>query len=200
MKKIFAAVSAIGLLASTPAFAQSTATGEILLNATVAPQCGAGNHLSGAASATGWEQGAIAVNLTNAGNGQFSGQTETTRSFGNVWCNNAATVTLEVAALRGGAATTDTSSFTNRFDVSVVTDAAVYAGGTQGQTISTVGDADGVVSITGNSGQAFETGLQRFGGANSITILADAGGSGGNDRRATAGSYAGYLRFTATTN
>ena len=198
MKTLFAAVSAIGLLASTPAYAQ--AVGEIALNATVAPACGVGNHLSGAESAGGWEQEDIAVNLTNAGNGQFSGQTETSRSFGNVWCNNAATVTLEVKALTGGSATGDTGSFTNRFDVSVVTDAAVYVGGTVDQEITTVGDADGVVTLTGPTAGAFETGLQRFGGADSISILADAGGSGGNDRRATAGSYAGYLRFTASTN
>jgi len=49
MKKVLFAVSAIGLFAATPAFAQ-TAQGEIALNATVAKACGVGDHRSGASS------------------------------------------------------------------------------------------------------------------------------------------------------
>ena len=192
MKTLFAAVSAIGLLASTPAFAQSTATGEILLGATVAPACGAGNHKSGAASAAGWDQADISVNLAD-GNGQFAGQTFTDRSFGNVWCNGAANVTLSVGALTSTSTSTDTGSFTNRFDVVVTTDAGVYVNAGQNAVLSTVGEAGGVKSLTGATGGAFETGLQRFGGADSIVVLADA-----TNRRAVAGQYAGFVRFTAT--
>ena len=197
MKKLLVAASAIGLIASTPAMA---ADAEIAIGATVAPQCGVGNHLSGADSAAGWDQSDITVNLTNAGNGQFNGEEYTNRSFGNVWCNNNAQVTLEVAALTGGSPTGDTDSFTNRFDIEVTTDAGVYVGAGQDLVLSTVGQASGVKTVSGNTGGAFETGLQRFGGADSIKILKDAGGTGGNDRRATAGAYTGYLKFTATTS
>jgi len=194
MKKILAAASAIGLLASTPAFAQSSATGEILLGATVTPACGVGNHKSGAASAPGWDQADINVTLADS-NGQFAGQTFTNRSFGNVWCNNGATVTLSVGALTSTATTGDTGSFTNRFDVRVTTDAGVYVNEAQDYVLSTVGETSGTKSKTGTTGGAFETGLQRFGGADSIEVLADA-----SNRRPVAGSYSGFVRFTASTN
>lgn len=192
MKTLFAAVSAIGLLASTPAFAQTSATGEILLSATVDKACGVGNHKSGAASDAAWDQADISVNLANA-NGQFTGQTFTNRSFGNVWCNGAANVTLSVGALTSTATSADTGSFTNRFDVVVVTDAGVYVGAGQDATLSTVGEASGVKSLTGATGGAFETGLRAFGGADSIQVVADP-----SNRRAVAGDYNGYVRFTAT--
>jgi len=189
MKKILVAASAIGLLASTPAYA---AEGEIALSADVAAQCGVGNHKSGADAAPGWDQDDIVVDLADT-NGQFSGQTFTNRSFGNVWCNGPATVTLEVAALTSTNTTTDTSSFTNRFDIKVVTDAGVYVGGGQDYTMDTTGDADGVLTTTASVPGAFETGLQRFGGADSIEILPSS-----DNKRAVAGDYSGYLRFTAT--
>lgn len=196
MKNILAAVSAIGLIASTPAFA---ADADIQLGATVAAACGTGNHISGAGSASGWDQSDITVDLDDA-NGQFSGAEFTNRSFGNVWCNAPATVTIEVSALQGNNPVgTDTGSFTNRFDIEVTTDAGVYAGGGEDEVISTVGALSGVASISGNSGQAFETGLQRFGGADSIKVLPSTRSTGGN-RRAVAGTYAGYVKFTATTN
>ena len=194
MKTLFAAVSAIGLLAASPAYADVTGTGEIALNATVAPACGIDAHKSGAQSAPGWDQNDITVDLTNGGNGQFIGQTETNRSFGNVWCNNAATVTISVAALTSSATTTDTGSFTNRFDVKVTTDAGVYVGEGTDFVLNTAGTA-GTDSKTGNTGGAFETGLQNFGGADSIEILQDA-----TNRRAVAGTYSGSVTFTATTS
>src|SRR3546814_13595370 len=80
MKTLFAAVSAIGLLAASPAYADTTGTGEIALNATVAPACGIDAHKSGAQSAPGWDQNDITVDLTNGGNGQFIGQTEIGRA------------------------------------------------------------------------------------------------------------------------
>src|SRR3978361_1774043 len=115
MKKLLiAALAATTAFRATPALAQ-TAQGEIALSANVAKACGVGDHLSGAASAPGWDQADIAVAVD--GHALSQTQTFTTRSFGNVWCNGPATVTLSVGALRGGSATADTSSFTNRFDV-----------------------------------------------------------------------------------
>jgi len=194
MKTLFAAVSAIGLLAASPAYAQS-AEGEIALNATVAPACGVGNHLSGASSASGWGQSDLTVNLAN-GNGQFNGKTYNDRSFGNVWCNTTANVTISVAALTSTNAdtTTDTGSFTDRFDVRVVTDAGVYIGAGEDYEISTVGTG-GVVTVgtgTQTTG-AFETGLKNYGGADVIEILKDP-----LNRRAVAGDYSGYVKFSAS--
>ena len=77
--------------------------------------------------------------------------------------------------------------------VSVVTDAGVYVGAGQDAVLSTAGEAGGVKSLTGATGGAFETGLRAFGGADSITVLADP-----TNRRAVAGDYNGYVRFTAT--
>jgi hypothetical protein len=194
MKKFLIAALATTAFAATPAFAQ-TAQGEILVSANVAKACGVGDHLSGAAAAPGWDQSDISVVV--GADSRIATQTFTNRSFGNVWCNGPATVTLAVGALRGGSATTDTSSFTNRFDISVVTDAGVYIGQGQDYNLTTIGDGSGDKAVSGapNSGGAFETGLQRFGGADSITVHADP-----SNRRATAGSYSGYLRFTATAN
>ena len=194
MKKLLVAAMATAAFAATPAFAQ-TAQGEIQVTANVAKACGVGGHLSGADSAPGWDQADIPVVVD--GNGRIQTQQFTNRSFGNVWCNGPATVTLAVGALMGGSATNDTGSFTNRYDISVVTDAGVYISAGENYAMTTVGDPDGVVSVSGapNSGGAFETGLQRYGGADSITVIADP-----QNRRATAGDYQGYLRFTATAN
>lgn len=197
MKTLLAAVSAIGLLASAPAYAQSTATGEILLNATVTPACGVGNHLSGPGVAAGFTDADITVNLANA-NGQFAGQTFTNRSFGNVWCNGPANVTMSVGALTSASSTTDTTSFANRFDIEVTTDAGVYLGLGQDAVLSTVGEASGIKSVTFAMPQAFETGTGRFGGADSIRVLPSMRGT--DMRRPVAGTYSGYVRFTASTN
>ena len=191
MKTLLVAASALGLLASAPAMA---ATGEIALNATVAPACGTGNHLSGADSAPGWDQDDITVSLAD-GNGQFDGAEYTNRSFGNVWCNNGASVSLEVSALKSSASTSDTGSFTNKFDLRVTTDAGVYVGQGTDFVIDTSTDASGVKTVSGTTSGAFETGLQRFGGADKIEVLANP-----LNKRAVAGSYAGYVRFTATTS
>jgi len=99
-----------------------------------------------------------------------------------------------VAALTSSATTTDTGSFTNRFDVKVTTDAGVYVGEGTDFVLNTAGTA-GTDSKTGNTGGAFETGLQNFGGADSIEILQDA-----TNRRAVAGTYSGSVTFTATTS
>ncbi|WP_144037777.1 hypothetical protein [Sphingopyxis sp. KK2] len=190
MKKILAAVSAIGLLASTPAFAQ--ATGEIKLSATVAKACGVGDHRSGASADPDWDQSDISVALAN-GTGQFNGESFTNRSFGNVWCNAPASVTLSVGALTTSTTTADVSSFTSRFDIRVKTDAGVYVNGGEDLVLDTATEASGVVSRTASTAGAFETGLRRFSGADTIEVLKDP-----TNRRAVAGDYTGYIRFTAT--
>ena len=192
MKKLLVAASAIGLIASTPAMA---ATGDINLSANVAAQCGVGNHMSGAEAAPGWDQSDIQVTLADA-NGQFSGATYTNRSFGNVWCNAPATVTLAVSALQNATTVYDVDSFSNRFDIEVTTDAGVYVGQSQDYVLSSAGEASGTKSITGSTAGAFETGLQRFGGADSIKVLPSV--RSGQNRRPVAGEYNGSITFTAT--
>jgi hypothetical protein len=192
MKKLLVAASAIGLIASTPAMA---ATGDIALSANVAAQCGVGNHMSGAAAAPGWDQSDIVVPLAD-GNGQFAGYEVQNRSFGNVWCNAPATVTLAVSALTTPVTVYDTDSFSNRFDIEVKTDAGVYVGQTQDFILSSAGETSGTKSVTGNTAGAFETGLQRFGGADSIKVLPSV--RSGQNRRPVAGTYNGTITFTAT--
>jgi hypothetical protein len=188
MKTLFAAASAIAMLAATPAFA---AEQEIKLNANVAAACGAGDHKSGAAADPSYDQAPVTVTLADS-KGQFAGQTFTNRGFGNLWCNGPATVTMTVSPMTTKVGVADTSSFVNSFDVQVVTDAGVYFGKGEGWTITTKGSA--VVESNTTTG-AFETGLRRYGGVNSLTVLADA-----SNRRAVAGAYQGYVRFTATAN
>jgi hypothetical protein len=195
MKKLLIAALAASTFAATPAFAQ--ATGEIVLNASVATQCGTGNHVSGATADPLWDQTDITVNLAGT-NGQFQGQTFTNRSFGNVWCNGPAQVTISVGALQNPTVVGDTGSFTNRFDVRVVTDAGVYIGQGQNYVLSTVGESSGVASGTGHVPGAFETGFQRFGGADSIEVLRAMRPDGEGPLRAVSGAYQGYVRFTAT--
>jgi len=195
MKKLLIAALAASTFAATPAFAQ--ATGEIALNANVATQCGTGNHVSGATGDPAWDQSDITVNLAGT-NGQFAGQTFTNRSFGNVWCNGPATVTISVGAMQNPTVVGDTGSFTNRFDVRVVTDAGVYVGGGQNMVLTTVGQASGVASAQGSVPGAFETGFGRFGGADSIEVLRAMRSDGEGPLRAVSGAYQGYVRFTAT--
>jgi hypothetical protein len=189
MKKLLIAALATTAFAATPAFAQ-TAQGEIAISANVAKACGVGNHLSGAAADPAWDQADITVAVAD---GRIPAQTFNNRSFGNVWCNGSANVSLEVGALMSTNSTTDTGSFTNRYDLVVNTDAAVYVGRPAGTTMTTVSDTDGVVTLTGSTGGAFETGLRGYSGANSIQVIADP-----SNRRAVAGDYHGYVRFTAT--
>lgn len=193
MKKLLAGAAALSLMA--PAFAHAASTSaDIKLNSTVAPACGVGGHISGASAAPGWDQNDITVDLANGGVG-FGGATFANRSLGNVWCNSVATVSFTVEPLKTSATTTDTDSFANSFDVKVTTDAAVYWGGHAGDVVQTAGSP---VTVTGTSNGAFETGLQRYSGM-TIDVL-KAPGSGGNGKRAVAGTYASTITFTASTN
>lgn len=193
MKKILVAASAIGLLASTPAMA---AENTIALSGTVEAQCGVDNHISGDGTAAGFTEGDITgIDLTDA-NGQFETAKDfENRSFGNLWCNGPATVTLEVSDFSTDVTVFDGGSFVNRFDIEVTTDAGVYLGQGENYTLSSGGAESASVSNT--TGAAFETGTGRFGGADSIKILPAARSSGGN-YRPVAGDYSGYVRLTAT--
>jgi len=191
MKAILATVSAIGLLAAAPAYAADT---EVLINANVAKACGVDNHHSGAQVDANWNQANITVDLADT-NGQFTGQnTFGNRSFGNVWCNAPATVTIEVGSLVNGVrgdAPDDATSFSNEFDLKVTTDAGVYTGAGAGLVLDTSAGSDGTAESHGNTSGAFETGLRQYSGF-SVQVL-----NPGN-KRPIAGAYEGYVRFTAT--
>jgi hypothetical protein len=191
MKTILATVSAIGLLAAAPAYAQST--GEVLLNATVTKACGVDHHKSGAQADANWDQSDITVNLAD-GNGQFTSQnTFGNRSFGNVWCNAPANVQIEVGSLVTGTRNTppaDAGSFSSEFDLKVTTDAGVYTGAGACLVLDTTG-ASGTAISSGATSGAFETGLRQYSGF-SVEVL-----NPGN-LRPIAGVYQGYVRFTAS--
>lgn len=198
MKKILLAASALSLMAAAPASAQQV--GEVLLTSTVAGACGVGNHKSGAAVNSSWNQDDIVVNLADS-NGQFSGATFNNRSFGNVWCNGPANVTIEVGSLVNGTrgvAPSDSGSFSNEFDLIVTTGAGVYtnAGAYTGLTggtplvLNTTG-ASGIATSTGGVAHAFETGLAQYSGFNVQVV------NPGN-LRPIAGAYQGHVRFTAS--
>ena len=109
-------------------------------------------------------------------------------------------MTIEVSALKSATPAADSGSFTNRFDVEVQTDAAVYTGRPQDTIISTANQASGIATISGTANGAFETGTGRFGGADYIRILPSSRGDAGGNRRPVAGTYTGYVRMTATAN
>ncbi len=185
------AASAIAM-AATPAFADTTAAGNsstISLGATVTAACGVGNHRSGAATGAGNLTDAT-FSLTDA-TGQFKTAQSLNRSFGNVWCNGPATVAIEASQLSTTATTTDTSSFTNKFDVEVSGGAMIYVGG---GTLATAGAA--TKTQQANLPGAFETGLGTFSSVD-IKVL-PALGSGGMPLRPVAGTYTGHVKITAT--
>lgn len=195
MKTILMAAAALATLTAAPAFAQSSST--INLNGNVANACGVGNHISGGGLAAGFTAGDITVDLADT-NGQFDGDSFTNRSFGNLWCNYAAPVKMEVSALSTNATVGDTGSFTNSFDVRITTDAGVYFGAGQDAVLSSINGVAGV--MTGNTPGAFETGTGRFGGADLVEILPSVRTNGGGNRRAVAGAYAGTIKFTVGSN
>lgn len=195
MKTLIMAAAALATLTAAPAFAQSSST--INLNGNVANACGVGNHISGGGLAAGFTAGDITVDLADT-NGQFDGDSFTNRSFGNLWCNYAAPVKMEVSALSTNATVGDTGSFTNSFDVRITTDAGVYFGAGQDAVLSSINGVAGV--MTGNTPGAFETGTGRFGGADLVEILPSVRTNGGGNRRAVAGAYAGTIKFTVGSN
>lgn len=192
MKKFLFAASAIGLLAASPAFAQSSNT--VSLSGTVAKACGVGNHISGSGTASGWTAGNVSGIVLTDGNGQFNTPVDiANRSFGNLWCNAPANVSIEVTPFATTNSTLDTGSFRNSFEVQITTRAVVYTGATDAPTVLSSNNAP----TTGNSGQAFETGTGAYGGASLIRIV-PAARSGGGNYRPVAGDYTGSVKITAT--
>ncbi|MBN8551633.1 MAG: hypothetical protein J0L52_01900 [Caulobacterales bacterium] len=201
MRTLILAASALTLLAA-PAFAQSTASNSVTLSSTVAPACGVGNHIGGPGTAAGWTQysGPIDIGSLADGNGQFLTAINLTNvSFGNLWCNAAADVSISVQPLSTTNSTTDTGSFRNSFDVSVQTDAAHYTGRAEDFVITAQGGAAPEV-ISGTIGRAFETGTGRYGGLDSITVLPEGRGAAGGYYRPVAGAYTSVITITATTS
>lgn len=194
MKTALIAATALSLLAAPAAFAQSAST--VSLAGTVAKACGVGNHISGSTPNSAWAQGNIsAIPMTDT-EGQFNGYTSGQRSFGNMWCNTGATVSLTVSSFRTGNSTTDTGSFANSFDVKVTSDTSVYwsSGHTDQGVVQSNGAANG--SFTGNMPGAFETGTGRYSGL--VVEILPVIGSGGNNKRPVAGDYTAAITLTAS--
>lgn len=191
MKTLLVAASAIGLLASTPAFA---AEQTVNVSATVTGACGLGDHKSGANEAPGWTQGDINLGAITGADGKLDVDTVTQRSFGNVWCNGPADVKVEVSSLSLVGATgdpADDSSFANRFDMRITGNlgGSAFNNGSGTLDLSSDGATNGVLELT--TGEAFETGLQQYSSFN-LDVL-----NPGN-LRPVAGSYKGIVRLTAT--
>lgn len=190
MKTALIAATALSLLAAPAAFAQS-ASSTVNLAGTVAELCGQGNHISGASADADWAQGDISgIDIVDA-NGQFEAYVSGQRSFGNMWCNTAATVSLTVSSFtNGNPAPADSGSFANSFDVKVTTDTSVYFNAnTPGGVVQSNGAADGTAS--GNTNGAFETGLRRYSGM-IVEILPQ------GSKRPEAGNYSASIVLTAT--
>jgi len=188
MKAILFAASAIGLLAATPAYA---AEKTITVSGTVAGACGLGNHKSGAESAPNWTQGDIALGAMTGADGKLA-VSPVTRSFGNVWCNGPAVVTIDVSKLTNSSvsAPVDSSSFTNTFDMKISGDLGGTAfGNSAGNLVVSSADGQKVINTNG----PFETGLQRY-SSFTLEVLNP------NNLRPAAGSYAGTIKLTATVN
>ena len=198
MKTLLVAASAIGLLASTPAFA---AESQVDITGTVTKACGVGNHHAGGDSNAGWDQSDIVIPNLVDGNGELDSSQTTinNRSFGNIWCNAPATITLEVGSLavdgdRNAAPPADASSFTNNFDLKITGNFGGHAFSNDPSTLAldTSAEADGVADLTKSTTGAFETGSGQYSGFN-VQIL-----NPGN-QRPVAGTYKGYVKVTATT-
>lgn len=191
-KSLIVAASALAM-AATPAFAV-TASGNVStinLSANVTAACGVGNHMSGSDIGTG-DQSDITVPLADA-NGQYKTAQTFNRSFGNVWCNAPAKVTVSATPLTEdtGAVVGDVDSFTNRFDLQVSGGAMnAYVGG---QTVDT--SVAGGASKFFNMPTAFETGTGQYSSVN-ITVLPSL--RSGEARRPIAGDYSGSVTLTAT--
>ena len=199
MKTILMTAVAAATLIATPAFAQTFS--EIELNATVASKCGSGHHISGDGGvAAGYTTGHVNFGELTDNNGQINAPVliGSNRSFGNLWCNYAAPVKLEVSALTNDETVYDHGSFTNVFDIQVVTDAGVYFGQGENYTLRSLNGVTGVTTPVNTAG-AFETGTGRYGSLATIHVLPKARSAGGN-YRPISGDYTGYVRFTVGSN
>ncbi|MCW0196761.1 hypothetical protein [Sphingopyxis sp.] len=201
MKTILATVSAIGLLAAAPAYANDVSS-TVNIGATVSPACGLGNHINNGNTTAGYTQGDIALGevASAATDGKLvidNSQTQN-RSFGNVWCNGAATVTIKLEALalndnRSLPAPGDSSSFANKFDIAISGFLGGNAFGNGGGTLalSSADGTNGVLEHDINTAEAFETGSGKYSSFN-LTVLNPA------NKRPVVGSYTGHVTLTAS--
>ena len=194
MKAILMGAAALSLLAA-PAFAQSAgASSTVNINGSVANACGTGNHISGAAVNPAWTQGDITLASMVDAEGQFNGASFANRSFGNMWCNGPATVSLTVLPLTTSGSAQDGGSFANTFDLRVTTNTSVYwNNNTPGGIVETNGAA---AAASGSVNHAFETGLGQYSGF-TVEILPEIG-SGGNNKRPVAGTYSAAITLSAS--
>jgi hypothetical protein len=189
-----AATILIAAPAFTPAFAAGTAS-TVVVNGTVAKQCGVGNQSGGGTRAI-----ASPVNLGSlvTTDGQLASSTKTPIAFDNVWCNAPANITMDVSPLKltSPPPAFDASSFTAALDLNLTSDGThavlpTYFG--VSALSSTLGATDGLAS---NAIPAFETGTQIYSEANlSYSMPSNAHSPG---IRPLAGDYSGTVTFTAT--
>jgi hypothetical protein len=185
MKTILMAASALSLLAAPAAFAQS-ADSTVSVTGTVAGLCGIGNQSGGGTASAS----AVTYSSLIDANG-FLNAAEQEITFGNIWCNAPATLSLEASALSTPVTVLDTGSFVNTLDLHV-----------SGKLIDTyfITVADGSSAKTGtplNSSipAAFETGTGQYSKAKlNVTLPA---GTVGQDRP-VAGAYTGSVTLTVT--
>jgi len=187
MKTILMAASALSLLAAPAAFAQSVST--VNVGGSVGALCGLGNQSGGGVSAPTTN---VALGSMIDGNGFLNvGSQEI--SFGNVWCNNAATVNLTVGALTTGTLNTDPSSFTNTLDMHLAPlsngkSVLVYLGATEAHTGA---------PLTNNTAGAFESGVNDY--SKAVLSVSLPAGTAGNDRP-VAGTYSGSIVLSVSTS
>lgn len=198
MKRFILAASALSMtLVAAPAFAQlspvgpsapsGTASQNVQVAGTVAGACGFGNQSGGGTAAAS----NVALGAITDGNG-FLSVAEQEITFGNVWCNSGANLTLSATALSTSTAVVDTGSFTNKLDLVV-----------SGKLIDTyfVGQSGAVArtgaSLNGSIPAAFETGTGQYSKLKLNVALPT--GTAGNDRP-IAGAYTGTVTLKVSPN
>ncbi|MBI1405008.1 MAG: hypothetical protein GC145_02655 [Caulobacter sp.] len=180
MKRIILAAAAMSALFVAPqAFAASPT---VTVEGTVTPACGVGAQSGGGVA----DPSEVVLGEIVDSNGNLSVAAQTI-TFGNIWCNGNATLTMTTSALDSGQGTpADSSSFVSKLDM-VVTGKIIdtYMGGGESRTGT---------PLTAPINQAFETGTGQYSQATlNVTLPA---GTVGNDRP-VAGSYTGNIVLTA---
>ncbi len=192
MKTILMTAVAAATLIAAPAFAQTSST--INLNGTVANQCGKDNHSGGYDTHPDYTRGDVNLGIIQLDNGQLLEDTVIAekRSFGNMWCNFATTVRLEVSQVKTSNTTTDVTSFANSFDVEV--EGPVINAYLNGGAIRSNGAVNGFQSraLPG----AFETGAGQYSSLSTIKVLRKARPVGTGYLRPVAGTYTGAITLT----
>ncbi len=182
MMRIFVAAAALSALAAPAIAQQSVATSRLALSAEVPALCGTGGTHSFPDPVTVNPVKDVTVTLADA-DGFFAGET-LTANLGNIWCNKAASVKVDVVPMTNTTApVTDAFSFINLFNVEATVGVGNQALTTNGAAVS------GTVPTTGG---AFELGTRQYSDV-VIRVLKDP-----QNRRPYAGSYSGSVTMTVT--